>query len=339
MKVVVSYRRDDTGGRAGRLADALVDRLGARNVFQDVDAVAPGADFPPVVERAIRESDAVLVVMGPAWLGADDGAGTRRIDRPDDFVRQEIGAALAADRVVVPVLVGGARLPVADELPDDLRPLLHRNAVALRDESWHQDVDELIRRLSGEGTRTDDRRHRRRLLVGAALVVAAVGGAALVVALTRDDGGDDASTSDSGELTGCPGASAAYVHGTVAAGSTGKFTTDVRTADVAVLDVARRLDSDGDPEVYVTLKMTNTTPADVGPDAGSLDMTRALVDAVLVDQIAQTELWCDTVIGAESLPPGQSAMIKFGWDVDVDPVGADIAVALSDDTVLPAGTL
>jgi hypothetical protein len=47
MKLFVSYRRDDTGGRAGRLVDALVARFGARNVFQDVNAVALVTTFVP----------------------------------------------------------------------------------------------------------------------------------------------------------------------------------------------------------------------------------------------------------------------------------------------------
>ena len=54
MKVFLSYRRDDTGGRAGRLFDVLVARFGVRNVFQDVNTVAPGLDFIAQVEAAIE---------------------------------------------------------------------------------------------------------------------------------------------------------------------------------------------------------------------------------------------------------------------------------------------
>ena len=69
MKVFLSYRRDDTGGRAGRLFDVLVARFGVRDVFQDVSTVAPGLDFTAQVEAAIETSDVVLVVIGPSWLG------------------------------------------------------------------------------------------------------------------------------------------------------------------------------------------------------------------------------------------------------------------------------
>ncbi len=64
MRIFISYRRDDTAGRAGRLFDVLVSRLGGRNVFQDVAAIAPGVDFTQRVADAIAKSDSALVVIG-----------------------------------------------------------------------------------------------------------------------------------------------------------------------------------------------------------------------------------------------------------------------------------
>jgi hypothetical protein len=48
---------------------------------------------------------------------------------------------------VIPVLVGGARMPTPDLLPDDLKPLAKRQARELRDASWDGDVAALIKRL------------------------------------------------------------------------------------------------------------------------------------------------------------------------------------------------
>ena len=103
-------------GRAGRLFDVLVTRFGARNVFQDVAAIEPGTDFTQRVDDAIAQSDAALVVIGSDWLTMRGPDGTPRLDEPDDYVRREVGAALAADVRVVPVLVdrrraAGARRP------------------------------------------------------------------------------------------------------------------------------------------------------------------------------------------------------------------------------------
>ncbi len=150
MKIFISYRRDDTAGRAGRLFDLLATRFGARNVFQDVAAIEPGTDFTQRVDEAIAQCDATLVVIGSDWLSMSGPDGTRRLDEPDDYVRREVGAALAAGVRVVPVLVDRAELPAPEDLPEALRPLAQRQAVALRDATWHQDVDALVRRLEGE---------------------------------------------------------------------------------------------------------------------------------------------------------------------------------------------
>ena len=92
--VFISYRRDDSAGFAGRLADALEQRLGAGAVFRDVDDIQPGADFEAVIARGLDQVRAVLVVIGPGWLDAAVD-GQRRLDRADDFVRREVEQALA----------------------------------------------------------------------------------------------------------------------------------------------------------------------------------------------------------------------------------------------------
>ena len=43
--IFISYRRDDSGGYAGRIFDRLTTRLGHENVFYDVDAIPPGPRF------------------------------------------------------------------------------------------------------------------------------------------------------------------------------------------------------------------------------------------------------------------------------------------------------
>jgi hypothetical protein len=90
VQVFLSYRRSDVGGYAGRLADALLQRLGAKSVFQDVMAIAPGQDFTAELDRALDESDAVLAVIGPGWLTAVTPQGAPRLFEADDYVRLEL---------------------------------------------------------------------------------------------------------------------------------------------------------------------------------------------------------------------------------------------------------
>jgi hypothetical protein len=123
VRIFLSYRRSDVGGHAGRLADALLQRLGARSVFQDVIAIAPGQDFTAELDRALDDSDAVLAVIGPGWLTAATPQGAPRLFEAEDYVRLELTRALNRNVRVVPVLVGGAALPAATDLPDELRGL------------------------------------------------------------------------------------------------------------------------------------------------------------------------------------------------------------------------
>ena len=196
MRVFVSYRRSDVGGHAGRLSDALVARLGHENVFHDVSAIAAGRDFTVEIDAALANCDAVLAVIGPGWLSAATPDGRRRLSQSDDFVRRELVQALATTIPVVPVLVGGAALPSASELPTELAGLARRQAVVIRDKAFHGDVDLLLRSLRGERPTTP--RSRGRLLLAAGVVLAAVGGTAAWLVLNQPADGN------SGELTGCP---------------------------------------------------------------------------------------------------------------------------------------
>jgi hypothetical protein len=163
---------------AGRLADALSERVGPKNVFQDVLDIAPGQDYTAVIDRALDNSDALLAVIGPGWLTASTPQGSPRLFAADDYVRLEITRALDRDVRVVPVLVGGAALPAAAELPDALQALAQRQAVVLHDETWHQDVDGLVRSLRGEVPTPAPRRRRRVLVLAAAVVLLALGAGA-----------------------------------------------------------------------------------------------------------------------------------------------------------------
>lgn len=144
--IFLSYRRDDSAGFAGRLADALEAALGSRSVFRDVDDIRPGEDFVQAVESHLRNVDAVLVMIGPQWLaaGADQ---RRRLDAPDDFVRMEIQATLNSGKPLIPLLVGGAKMPSEADLPPALAALARRQAVVLSDGSWRSDVERLVASL------------------------------------------------------------------------------------------------------------------------------------------------------------------------------------------------
>lgn len=172
--IFISYRRNDSPGFAGRLAEALDTAFGAENVFRDIDDIRPGDDFVKAIHHRLQAVDVVLAVIGPDWLGASQD-GRRRLDDPDDFVRIEIQLALAAGKPVWPVLIGGAVMPLHNELPEPLRALALRQATVLDDASWKEDVARLIAELR---PKVCVRRSSRRLLwvaaAGAVLLLGAL---------------------------------------------------------------------------------------------------------------------------------------------------------------------
>ncbi|MGH9281000.1 MAG: substrate-binding domain-containing protein [Acidimicrobiales bacterium] len=145
--IFLSYRREDTGGYSGRLADALRDNFGEDVIFRDVDTISPGHDFVDAITAAVEEADIFLAVIGPRWLTAKDQARRRRIDDPEDYVRLEITAALGRAKKVIPLLVDGARLPRPQDVPEPLRPLLRRQAIELTDSRWSYDLGVLLDEL------------------------------------------------------------------------------------------------------------------------------------------------------------------------------------------------
>lgn len=156
--IFVCYRRQDSAGFAGRLYDRLEAEFGDDRVFMDVEAIEPGAVFAEVIARQVARCRVVLVMIGPEWL-APDGTGTRRLERPDDYVRLEVESALRHDVWVIPVLIEDTRMPADDDLPTSLKPLAGRHAWSLSSTRFHFDCSRLIEtihRVLGEERPTVD---------------------------------------------------------------------------------------------------------------------------------------------------------------------------------------
>jgi len=113
----------------------------------DVTDIEAGADYVQVLKGAVGSCDVLLAVIGRKWATCTDHAGRRRLDDVHDFIRIEIGTALARGVRVIPVLVDGANLPTAADLPDDLEMLARRQAVELRDARWAVDIESLYATL------------------------------------------------------------------------------------------------------------------------------------------------------------------------------------------------
>jgi hypothetical protein len=146
-RIFISYRREETAYAAGWLFAQLADHFGDGQVFKDVDSIQLGDDFVEVITRAVGSCDVLLALIGDEWLTITDEHGRRRLDDPDDFVRLEIEAALIRNVRVIPILVEGARMPRADELPDSLVRLVRRHALELSPARFDFDTGRLLKVL------------------------------------------------------------------------------------------------------------------------------------------------------------------------------------------------
>ena len=146
-RIVISYRRSDSQDITGRIFDRLEQQYGKTTVFRDIDSIHPGIDFRTQIADALKAADALLVVVGPRWLGRGEGTKSR-IENEADPVRIEVETALKRDIPIIPLLVGGTKMPETDELPESLRDFAFRHAVVVdggRDFNHH--IEGLIRSL------------------------------------------------------------------------------------------------------------------------------------------------------------------------------------------------
>lgn len=175
--VFISYRRDDAAGHAGRLSDRLIARFGADQVFIDVDDIKPGQDFEQAIEQTLGHCEFLIAVIGPRWLSELN----ERAGNPHDLVQREICLAMARGITVIPVLVGGAKMPAQAELPSVLRAFARCDAIEIDDESFDDDAARLLnfldRRSPPTASRPAEHRWRKAAVAAIGIVIVALIGA------------------------------------------------------------------------------------------------------------------------------------------------------------------
>lgn len=147
FNIFVGYRRKDTAGEAGRMCDRLVAAFEPNRVFKDADSIDPGVPFREHIISVVQSAEVFLALIGERWEEY-----LPRLEDPEDWVRMELEIALNVDFVqVIPVLIGDAKMPAAEKLPEAIRGLVGLQAVKVRqDPDFHPDMDRLIKKLSSK---------------------------------------------------------------------------------------------------------------------------------------------------------------------------------------------
>ena len=325
VKAFISYRRSDSAAHSGRLADEIGRRFGAEAVFVDVAALAPGSDFVAEINRGIATCSVALVVIGNQWLSATADDGSRRLDDPADHVRAEVAQSLNTDVPVVPVLVGGARLPTADELPEPLRQLAQRHAVELRDEMWHDDVGRLLEQLdrgTDPGPAEGSTRPNRQIGLTRVLIAVGIIAIALAAAVFLGGGGDtsDDTSSDDG-LAPC-GILDGWTELSVAPATATEEDGARYRLDAAYF----RIDEGAEFGYRFDVGVSNESSADAGRTPLWFDHND--FNELHVDGFSQGDPTCFSLIkGGQNLTAGQQATGRIGFEGSGDPRGGiDIAI-------------
>ncbi|HEV7890068.1 MAG TPA: toll/interleukin-1 receptor domain-containing protein [Pyrinomonadaceae bacterium] len=142
--VFISYRRSEAAAYAGRLYDRLAARFGKDRIFFDHENVGWGEDFIEAITAAAESCAVMIALISREWSRGAGGHADL-----DDYVRLEVATALGRKIRVIPILIQGASMPAPKELPEDLSPLVRRNALALSDNRWERDVEDLMKTLEG----------------------------------------------------------------------------------------------------------------------------------------------------------------------------------------------
>jgi formylglycine-generating enzyme required for sulfatase activity len=143
-RIFISYRRADSSGYVLAIDNELLDHYQREQVFRDINTIEYGQDFVEAIETAVGSCDVLLAIIGPQWLNVKDEAGQARLNNPHDFVRLEILTALQRDIRVIPVLVGGAAMPRAEQLPPPLAKFARLNAMELDDRDFKTHMGRLL---------------------------------------------------------------------------------------------------------------------------------------------------------------------------------------------------
>lgn len=171
--IFISYRREDSRDITGRLVDRLKQTYARRQLFLDIETIDLGRDFEQILAKMLKDCKVLIAVIGREWLDAKDENGRRRLDDPNDYVRREIAAALQRDIRVIPVLVDDAAMPPAEQLPDDLKPLVKRQKMDLSYEKFGSDMESLVASLA-ETVRPEPRTAKWVMIAAASAVAVAV---------------------------------------------------------------------------------------------------------------------------------------------------------------------
>ncbi len=139
-RIFLSYRRAGASKSAERLEGSLLVHFPRTHVFRDQTAMVAGERFTDRLREEIDGAHLFLWMIDPSFGSPE---GLRRLHEVNDFVRRELARAQSRHVPIVPILVEGASMLRAADLPRPLDALASIHAWPLRIEQWDADLGRL----------------------------------------------------------------------------------------------------------------------------------------------------------------------------------------------------
>jgi hypothetical protein len=146
-KVFINFRGRDQAGYAVLLDRELTEQFGYDQIFLSSRSIRPGDNFVSEIIRNLRLCEVVLVVIGPDWLAHGFTSSPSRGGRVD-WVYHEIAEALTAGIRVIPVLVEGAAMPSAADLPPTIAGLSSCQYLRLHHRNIPHDMARIVEEIA-----------------------------------------------------------------------------------------------------------------------------------------------------------------------------------------------
>jgi hypothetical protein len=93
------------------------------NPYIDSEAIMPGEPLKDKVPQLVRNSELLLVVIGPKW-------NVKRLSNSNDYVTLELKTACENDKKVIFLIMPGGEMPKREDVPNELKMLFDGDPLA-----------------------------------------------------------------------------------------------------------------------------------------------------------------------------------------------------------------
>jgi hypothetical protein len=135
--VFINYRVEPNHADADVLYDEFGRNFGSDSAFMASRSIRPGNKFNEVIDKALRECQVLLAIVGPRWSVANPSPRM-------DWVHFEINSMLRQGKTIIPILIEEAKMPDVVDLPPDIKEFAHIHGLPLHHYALTVDLARIV---------------------------------------------------------------------------------------------------------------------------------------------------------------------------------------------------